>query len=406
MKKALQFISLLIVLTLTFSFSIIAQIRPNTFIMNGDHLMENKFKINAGDGQCLSALKVLLATAGPSLTRVPASVVNKSFTPPSGSKNDYTSLAPYWWPNPNTSNGLPYIKKDGQPNPEANAIKDNNYLRDICRDVRLLGLSYYFTNDEKYAKKATELLKVFFLNSATRMNPHLKYAQLIRGDSKVYGTGTIDTEHLPEMIDGVQLLVGSSSWTTENHQALQNWFSQYLTWLTTSPGGKEASIAPNNIGTYYDLQVVTYALFTGNKTLAKSLIEKQTYNRLDGQLKENGEQIHELARTNAWTYCNKNLDGWFSLASVAESAGINLWDYTSANGKSLKKAFQWMVPYGAKTKPWPYQQIGTLNIEYFTPTARMGSAIYKDLNLQPVLSPSHARFMSGSIVDLLTSRYY
>ena len=406
MKKILQLCSLSLAFMLAFSFNIIAQVRPNTFVMNGDHLMENKFKINAGDGQCLSALKVLLSMAEPSLIRVPASIVNKSFTPPSGSKNDYTSLSPYFWPNPNTSSGLPYIKKDGQANPEANAIKDNTYLRDICRDVRLLGLAYYFTNDEKYAKKATELLKVFFLNSATRMNPNLKYAQLIRGDNKVYGFGTIDTEHLPKLIDGVQLLVGSSSWTNENHEALKGWFSQYLNWLLTSDGGKDASIALNNIGTYYDLQVVTYALFVGNKTLAKSLLEKQTFKRLDGQLKENGEQIHELARTNAWTYCNKNLDGWFCLASVAESAGVNLWDYTSTTGKSLKKAFQWMVPYGAKTKVWPYQQIGILNMEYFMPMARTGSAIYKDLNLQPVLSESHARFMSGSMVDLLTSRYY
>lgn len=406
MKTILQLITLSLAFTLAFSFTIIAQVRPNTFIMNGDHLMENKFKINAGDGQCLSALKVLLLTAAPSLARVPTTIVNKSFTPPSGTKNDYTSLSPYFWPNPNTANGLPYIKIDGKPNPEANAIKDNNYLRDICRDVRLLGLSYYFTNDEKYAKKATELLKVFFLNSATRMNPNLKYAQLIRGDNKVYGFATIDTESLPKLIDGVQLLTGSSSWTKENHEALKDWFSQYLNWLLTSAMGKDASIAANNIGTYYDLQVVTYALFIGNKTLAKSLLENQTSKRLDVQLKENGEQINELTRTNAWTYCNKNLEGWFSLASVAESAGVNLWDYTSTSGKSLKKAFQWMVPYGAKTKPWPYQQIGTLNMEYFMPMARTGSAIYKDLNLQPVLSESHARFMSGSMVDLLTSRYY
>ncbi|RDC62100.1 alginate lyase family protein [Adhaeribacter pallidiroseus] len=406
MKKLLQFISLSLAFTLAFSSHIIAQVRPNTFILNGDVLMENKYKINAGNEQCLAALKVLISSAGPSLTRIPTSVVTKSLTPPSGDKNDYTSLAPYWWPNPNTSNKLPYIRKDGQPNPEANAIKDNTYLRDLCKDIRLLGLCYYFTNDEKYAQKAAELLKVFFLNSATRMNPHLKYAQMIRGDNKVYGTGTIDTEQLPELLDGVQLLAGSSSWTSDNQAALQGWFSQYLNWLITSAGGIEASLAPNNIGTYYNLQIVTYALFVGNRTLAKSLLETQAYNRLDAQLKVTGEQIYELARTKSWTYCNKNLKGWFNLASVAESAGINLWEYTSPSGKSLKKAFQWMVPYGAKIKPWSFDQIGEFKEEYFTPAARTGSAIYKDLNLESVLSSDHARFMAGSYSEMLTSRYY
>ncbi|QNF31613.1 alginate lyase family protein [Adhaeribacter swui] len=368
--------------------------------------MENKFKINAGNEQCLAALKQLIAATAPSLSKTPTTIVNKSFTPPSGDKHDYTSLATYWWPNPKTASKLPYIRKDGQTNPEANAIKDNAYLRDLCKDIRLLGLCYYFTNDEKYASKATEMLKVFFLNSATRMNPHLKYAQMIKGDNKVYGTGTIDTEQFPELLDGVQLIVGSNSWTAANHAALQNWFNQYLNWLMTSDGGKEANAAPNNIGTHYNLQVVTYALFVGNKTLAKSLVETQAFNRLDGQFKASGEQTYELARTNSWTYCNKNLKGWFNLASVAESAGVNLWDYTTPSGKSLKKAFQWMIPYGAGTKSWSFDQIGTFKIEYFTIAARTGSAIYKDLNLQTVLAKDHARFMSGAYSEMLTSRYY
>ncbi|RDC66033.1 alginate lyase family protein [Adhaeribacter pallidiroseus] len=406
MKTFTQSISILLVFLLIFTLRGTAQLRPNTFLMNADLLMQNKFKINAGNEQCLSALKVLLSATAPSLIRTPYSVVNKSITPPSGDKHDYISLAPYWWPDPNSATGLPYIRKDGQSNPEASNIKDNTYIRDLCKDIRLLGLSYYFTDDEKYASKAAELLKVFFLNSATRMNPNLKYAQLIRGDSRVYGTGTVDTEQLPELIDGVQLLIGSSSWTSENQEALQEWFNQYLNWLMDSEAGKLASASPNNIGTFYNLQIVSYALFTGNKALAKSIIELQTYNRLDGQFKSNGEQIYELARTNSWTYCNKNLKGWFNLASCAENVGINLWNYTSASGKSLKNAFQWMMPYVTRTKVWDFDQIGDFKIEYFTPVARTASAIYKDLNVQAILSESHARFVSGSYMELLTSRYY
>lgn len=406
MRTFIKSISILLVFFLSLTLKGKAQVRPNTFILNSDLLMQNKFKINVGNEQCLSALKVLLSTAGPSLTRTPYTVVNKSIDTPSGDNHDYMSLATYWWPDPSSTNGLPYIRRDGQTNPEVNTIKDNIYVRELSRDIRLLGLSYYFTNDEKYAKKATELLKVFFLNSSTRMNPNLKYAQLIRGNNRVYGTGTIDTEHLPELIDGVQLLIGSSSWTPENHEALKGWFKQYLSWLMDSEAGKIASVAPNNIGTFYDLQIVSYALFVGNKALAKSILEMQTYNRLDNQFKSNGEQIYELDRTNSWTYCNKNLKGWFNLASCAENVGVNLWNYTSASGKSLKNAFQWMIPYGARTKSWTFDQIGELKVEYFTPIARTGSAIYKDLNVQAVLSDSHALFVSGSYMDLLTSRYY
>lgn len=406
MKTNLPLLSLLFTFALFNSFLATAQLRPNTFQISGDLLIQNKVKIADGNAECLSALKLLINTADAALTKVPYTVVNKTITPPSGSKNDYMSLATYWWPNPATATGLPYIQKDGQTNPEINEVKDNSYLRDLSRDIRQLGLAYYFTNKEQYAAKATELLRVFFLDSVTRMNPNLNYAQLIRGDNTVYGTGIVDAEALPDLIDGVQLLAGSGSWTPKNQEALQSWFSQYLTWLLTNDKGKKAGVAPNNIGTIYDLQVVTYSLFIGNKTLAKSLLEKKTYNRIESQFTLDGEQSLEVIRTNSWTYCNKNLDSWFSLATVAENAGINLWDYSTASGKSLKKALEWMIPYGAGTKPWPYQQIGIFKPEYLTPAARLGTAIYKDVNLQTLLAPTHERFLSGAYMDLLTTRYY
>ncbi|QNF32398.1 alginate lyase family protein [Adhaeribacter swui] len=407
MKAFTPYISILFVFFfLTLSFKGGAQVRPKTFIMNADLLMQNRFKINTGNEQCLAALKVLLSTTAPSLARTPYTIVKKTIAPPSGDKHDYMSLAPYWWPDPNSPDGLPYIRKDGQSNPEGSTIKDNTYIRDLSKDIRLLGLSYYFTNDEKYAKKATELLKVFFLNSATRMNPNLNFCQIRRGVMTESGVGTVDTEHFTQLIDGVQLLAGSRSWTKENHAALQNWFKQYLNWLLTSAIGKDGATQPNNISTYYNLQVITYALFVEDKALAKSIIEKQVYDLLENQFSPTGEQKLELARTNSWTYCNKNLKGWFDIASAAEILGINLWHYTSPTDKSLKKAFQWMVPYGAGDKSWTFDQIGDLKIEYFTMIARTGSAVYKDVNVQSILAENHAQFVSGSYMELLTSRYY
>ncbi|QNF31523.1 alginate lyase family protein [Adhaeribacter swui] len=405
MKNNILYFLYFFALVVSVNLPAVAQLRPNTFVMNGDVLIQNKIKIDAGTPEYLASLKILQSLANPALSKAPYTVVNKTNAGPSGSKNDYVSLAPYWWPNSGTSTGLPYVQKDGQTNPEVNEFKDNTYIRDLSRDIRLLGLSYYFTNNEQYAAKATEFLKVFFLDSATRMNPNLKYGQLIKGDNTVYGTGIVDTEVFPDLLDGVQLLIGSNSWTPENHEALQDWFNQYLTWLLTDEKGKKAKVAPNNIGTIYDLQVVSYALFVGNKTLAKTLIEKQTYNRIESQLTVDGEQTFEVTRTNAWTYCNKNLEGWFNLANCAESAGINLWDYNSASGKSLKKAFAWMVPYSAGIQPWPYQQIGLFKPEYLTPMARVGSAIYKDIDLNVLLASTHQRFISGAYLELLTSRY-
>ena len=60
------------------------------------------------------ALDQLRADADHALTQPPLSITDKPATPPSGDKHDYMSQAPYFWPNPDTSNGLPYIRRDGE----------------------------------------------------------------------------------------------------------------------------------------------------------------------------------------------------------------------------------------------------------------------------------------------------
>ena len=67
----------------------------------------------------------MLATADKVLTKPAHSVVEKTKTPPSGDRHDYMSVGPYWWPDSTKPNGLPYIRKDGQINPDRYAIQDN-----------------------------------------------------------------------------------------------------------------------------------------------------------------------------------------------------------------------------------------------------------------------------------------
>src|SRR5258706_5767962 len=213
----------------------------------------------------------------------PVSVMDKALTPVSGSKHDYMSQAPYFWYDSTRPNGLPYMRKDGVRNPEINKITDHKFLSDLDNASRTLGLAWYFTGEEKYAAKATILLRTWFLDAATKMNPNLDYGQAIPGVNTGRGIGIIETVALTGIADAAGLLMNSKSWTEADHKSLQQWYSQYLNWLLTSKNGSDEHKAKNNHGTWYYAQVIDFALFTGDKTRASQLLQ-ESKGRLDSQL--------------------------------------------------------------------------------------------------------------------------
>ena len=56
----------------------------------------------------------ILQKKKPELLAIPLQNVvdGKKLVAPSGDKHDYISVGTYWWPNPDTSDGLPYIRRD------------------------------------------------------------------------------------------------------------------------------------------------------------------------------------------------------------------------------------------------------------------------------------------------------
>jgi hypothetical protein len=101
---------------------------PRVFLLDARHLLATRQRIRAGDKHLESALTQLRRDAQKALSTAPQSVITKNATPPSGDKHDYMSQAPYFWPNPKTADHLPYIRSDGERNPEINKISDHQSM--------------------------------------------------------------------------------------------------------------------------------------------------------------------------------------------------------------------------------------------------------------------------------------
>jgi len=119
-----------------------------------DRLAVVKTRLEAKEAALMPAYDALIKRANTALSVAPYSVTDKKRPGPSGDLHDYVSLSRYFWPNPKTKDGLPYIRKDGQSNPEINSVNfDRRRSQEMTNTVRDLSLAAYFSEDSRYADK-------------------------------------------------------------------------------------------------------------------------------------------------------------------------------------------------------------------------------------------------------------
>jgi hypothetical protein len=256
----------------------------------------------------------------------------------------------------------------------------------LADSVDTLSLAYYFTHDEKYAERTSQLIRTWFFEPKTRMNPNFKFAQAIRGVNTGRGLGLIESRLFTKVVDAAGLLDGSKAWTHDDQHKLEQWFTSYLQWMLTSDHGRNEAQAKNNHGTYYDIQVASFALFLGKKDLATEVLQNAKMKRIAVQIEPDGRQPLELVRTKAWSYSIGNLSGLMSLARLGEHVGVDLWRYKTPDGRSIRVALDFLSPFGIGAQKWPYQQIGGFSSNAIYPLLRQATAKYPDGPYQALLS--------------------
>ncbi len=364
-----------------------AQVSKKTvfYVFDSNVLKQKKDAVANNDKSLSRSFKQLVKDADKAMAFGPVSVMEKVNVPPSGDKHDYMSLAPYFWYDSSKPNGLPYMRRDGVTNPEVKEYKDKDYLPKLCEYVETLGLAYYFTGEEKYAAHAADLVRTWFIDTATKMNPNLNYGQAIKGRNDGRGAGLIDTRHLIKVISGIGLISDSKAWKKEDEAALKTWFASFLNWMETSANGRDELDAGNNHGVWYDAQRISMAAYLGNRDKVKEIVQSAT-NRLDAQLDKDGFFPQELARTISEHYSAFVLDAFFTIAQVANNAGVNFYDVKTASGKSLKMAFDTHKPFFTEEKSWTGEQIKPFDPEEATMILAEGAKAYKCKNCMEAIT--------------------
>lgn len=328
------------------------------FLWRPDWLRQTWQRIHS-DAALAPARAALMKAADAALGHPRYSVVDKTRLPASGDRHDYTSMGPYWWPDPAKPDGMPYLRRDGRFNPERDSgAFDVTRLEAMSSDVQALALAYYFSGDGRYADKAIEQLRAWFLDPATRMNPNLEHAQAIPGRVAGRAEGVIDAHRLPRVIESIGLLQQGGKLTAEELAGLQRWFGELAGWMQSSRIGKEERAARNNHGLYYDTLLTHFALFSGDAALARSVTERAKIARFAPQISSKGALTEELTRTRSLHYVTWTLNAAFDLADLGRCVEVDLWDFQARNGNgSLRKAVEFIEPYSTDVAAWPYPEL-------------------------------------------------
>lgn len=270
-----------------------------------------------------------------------------------GTKNDFYSEGDYWWPNPEDNDG-PYIRKDGMSNPDNFVAHRELVMRygDIISD---LVSGWLLTKDDRYAKRAMEHAKAWFVDKNTRMNPSMNYAQAIKGVASGRGIGLIDGIHFVEVARSLEHLKTAGKLNEKDGKAIEEWFASYLNWMNTHPYGLDEKATKNNHASCWLLQAAAFARYTNNQAMLDSCVQRYQQVILPNQMASNGSFPLEIERTKPYGYSLFNLDIFAGITRILQKHNSQAAEIT-VDGKNLEKGIDFMFPYVVDKTKWPYEK--------------------------------------------------
>ena len=296
--------------------------------------------------------KETIAKAEEMMNEKPVTVTAAFCKRSAGGKHDFYSEGDYWWPDTINPDG-PYIRKDGQTNPEIFSDHRHAMIR-FSEITATLTSAWLVSGNKNYAVKAVEHLNAWMVDTATMMNPDMLYAQAIWGRFTGRGVGLIDAYHLVEVAQSAKILIDNDVISQEQSEKIKDWFRQFLNWMTTHKYGIEEMNAENNHGTCWVATASSFANLVNDEKVKQLCTDRFKNILLPSQMAGDGSFPMELSRTKPYGYSLFNIDAMCNVAQILSTPENNLWDFKTADGKSLQKGMTFIYPFIADKSEWPY----------------------------------------------------
>ncbi|KAF8909717.1 alginate lyase-domain-containing protein [Gymnopilus junonius] len=293
----------------------------------------------------------------------PWSVMNKTFTPPSGNNHDYMSLAPstpssFWWPDcagvGNTTvlteqqvwTTCPYKQRDGQFNPDARTVNNVGDFQDMSEAVFYNTMAWVL-NTDPYERGTFE-----FNADETKMNPNMNFAQMKRGPEGQIGyrAGILDLKGMVKISNAILMLRKGKASSGRTNLIIRCELGQRSTRIGSRPltWDRKKGRPPSNSTSFKPLAALK--ILNNDLSGAKATSDAFFNTLFMDQITSKGEQPLEAIRTRPYHYRAYNLAALVTNARLAHHADrtSNIWNKTTKDGANIKSAldFAMTVPAG------------------------------------------------------------
>lgn len=318
---------------------------PRTLLLRGEEIAALRQSLPGAAGPLKEGYEELVRRAESALAEPLFTPTGKTVLPEGAEPRDYVSFAKYWHPDSSAADGLPYVQRDGEVNPD---IYDEDKT-DVVRFERfsdvvfLLSFAFALTDDARFGERAAEQLRSWFVSEETSQTPHFRFAQMVRGRKQGRFIGLIEARRYVYLLDAEALLAGTPFWSEADRKAFRKWFERFFNWLRTGRYGQRAVEKDNNIGMWYDAQSAIYALYLGETELAEKIVRDSVANRVPQQIEADGAMPNELDRARPYDYVAFNLLAMMALGRAGDAVGFDAWWSEDEDGRSFKRAMDWML---------------------------------------------------------------
>ncbi|KAK7064387.1 putative chondroitin AC/alginate lyase [Favolaschia claudopus] len=250
----------------------------------------------------------------------------------------------------------PYVVRDGKVNPDVRTLNGPAAINAASQSIHFNAMAFARTNSSAYIKNVVNFVQTFFLSPSTKMNPHMKFGQVVRGPGSKGQQGTftgiLDLRGMVKIANAIGILrvadTRTQYWTVNVDQAMSQWTSDYVNWLTTSPLGKSTASKANNHRTFYTAQVAATKMLMGDNAGARKILDDFFQGPFMEQIAASGEQPLEAVRTRPFHYRCFNLEALITNAKLGDQLGKNYWTAKSKYGATLQTAVNFAMKQDPK----------------------------------------------------------